>query len=467
VTVPVHAPCGFEPTCPSRRHDDARGFLRDALAELRREPGLFAITVSAPPTSIEAPLRALRKGPSWVFAGSEGPAIAAWGVAQAEQLQGTGRFAAAREFASAISSGVRHLSQPEVAAPPPRAFFGFAFAPKRPPAPPWESFGDGWIVLPRWIYAVEGQRASLTLIASAKSSDERLALSELEAWLDAIGRRPVPPTSQPRVIQREDLPRARWNDAFDAVRDAIARGDAHKIVLARRSVLTASTDFDPLDVLVRLNDRSTRLTRFAVRLGRTSFVGATPEHLFRLRGTNLTTEALAGSIAADVPRAAETLLASAKDRAEHAFVVRHLVDRLAPLSTRIAYPETPDVLRLPTVLHLRTPIEAELDRPIHPFDLVAALHPTPAVGGTPPERALAWIATHESAPRGWYGGPLGWIDTRGAAEVIVALRCGVIQGARAWLWAGSGIVAGSDPAREWEETALKLHPMLRALGVAP
>ena len=147
-------------------------------------------------------------------------------------------------------------------------------------------------------------------------------------------------------------------------------------------------------------------------------------------------------------------------------MVRHIVDRLGPLCARIARPEAPQIRRLPTVLHLRTPIEAELARPTHAIDVIAALHPTPAVGGTPADRALAWITRQEPAPRGWYGAPLGWIDARGDAEVLVALRCGVIQGARAWLYAGCGVVAGSQAASEWDETTLKMRPMLRAIGAA-
>jgi isochorismate synthase len=451
---------------PPLTSDDVSAFVRDALAGRRREPGPIAVTVRAPAAPIETPLRALRKGPTVIFAPPQGPAIACWGAARLVRVQGADRLTHAREAATALLSGIRPLAQPDALVLPPRVLFGFAFAPGSAGAPPWDSFGDGVLLLPRWTYAVEGARASLTLVAT-DPLDERLAFAELEASIDALARRPRDRRPPPPVVRVDDLDRARWTGAVEDIRAAIARGEARKIVAARRAVVTTTTDLDPIDVLERLGDTRAPWTRFAFRLGRATLVGATPEHLLTLRGTRVTTEALAGSIAAGTPGAAEALLASDKDREEHAFVVGHVVERLTPLAARIAHPQLPEIRRLPTVLHLCTPIEAELARPTHPLDLVAALHPTPAVGGTPVERAAAWIAAREPAQRGWYGGPFGWIDARGDAEVMVALRCAVIQGARAWLWAGSGIVAGSDPDREWDETSLKLGSMLSALGVSP
>jgi isochorismate synthase len=328
------------------------------------------------------------------------------------------------------------------------------------------------VTLPRWTYATEGAQASLTLALDAtRPHDERLVLAELEALVGAIETARRTPAPTPRVLRADHHDPQRWARAIAAIQGAIEGGGARKIVAARRSVVTTERDLEPLDVLARLalahpGEARGHTTRFLVRSGSASFVGATPEHLFVKRGARITTEALAGSIAADAERGAERLLASPKDRDEHAYVVRHIVERLGPLCARIAHADAPQVRRLPTVLHLRTPIEAELASPTHPLEIAAALHPTPAVGGTPVEHAVPWIVRHETE-RGWYGAPLGWVDAAGDGELVVALRCGVVQGGRAWLWAGGGIVAGSDPALEWEETALKMRPMLRALGACP
>lgn len=442
----------------------ARGFVRGAIAEAPSE-GVLAITVPAPITPIESPLRALRKGPSWVFAPSEGVSIAATGVAIEVRASGADRLALARAACEQLFGSIVHRVHPEALSIPVRAFVGLAFAPGAASVPPWEPFGDALVSLPRWSYCVDGVRASITLaIDVTRGIDEALVLAELEAVLGAVERATPTASAPPAIVRVDHVDRERWARSVAAIRDAIARGELSKVVAARRSVVTSERDLEPLDVLARLGARSTgESTRFLVRAGSASFVGATPEHLFVKRGARITTEALAGSIAADAERGHERLLASAKDREEHAYVVQHIVSRLAPLCARVAHSDAPQVRRLPTVLHLRTPIEAELARPVHPLDVIAALHPTPAVGGTPADRATSWILDHEIA-RGWYGAPLGWIDARGDAEILVALRCGVIQGARAWLWAGGGIVESSDADAEWAETTLKMQPMLRALG---
>ncbi|UJR85067.1 isochorismate synthase [Sandaracinus amylolyticus] len=443
--------------------ESARAFLRATLLEVPHE-GVLAITVPAPVAPVEAPLRALRKGTTWVFAPSEGVSVAAIGVAREARASGETRFVEARAACEAMLGHVVHRVDAGALTIPVRAFVGFAFAAGTACATPWEAFGDALVTLPRWTYASDGTRASLTLVIDiARGIDERLAIAELEAAYGAIETARREPSAAATIVRADHLDAARWARSIEAIRSAIERGDARKIVAARRSVITTNNDIEPLDVLTRLGETRGPTTRFMARVGSATFLGATPEHLFVQRGTRIATEALAGSIAADAERGSERLVASAKDREEHAYVVRHIVERLAPLCARVAHPDAPQVRRLPTVMHLRTPIEAELAKPTHPIDVIAALHPTPAVGGTPVEHAVPWIVQHETE-RGWYGAPFGWIDARGDAEFVVALRCGVIQGARAWLWAGGGIVEGSDAQAEWDETALKMRPMLRALG---
>lgn len=442
--------------------EHARAFVRDALAALSPQ-AVLTVCVPVPAVPVEAPLRALRKTDAWVLLPERGLCVAGVGAAARVLLHGPTRLATARRACERLFDRVEARVMPGALALPLRAFVGLAFAPGSAAQPPWTTFGDGLLVLPRWTYACDGARASLTLALVPEAPlDPRLALAELEALLEAISRPPAPRPA-PVVGRVEHLSPERWAQQVEAIRATIASGEASKVVAARRSIVTAQSDFEPLDVLARLRGQGCG-ARFLVRAGRTCLVGASPEHLFVQRGRRLKTEALAGSIGAADERADERLLASAKDREEHAHVVRFLLERLEPLAARITYPEVPEIRRLPNVLHLRTPIEAVLARATHPLDVLAALHPTPAVGGTPPERALQWILAHEAAPRGWYAGPIGWVDARGDGEMLVALRCGVVSGACAWLWAGSGIVAGSDPEREWHETALKMRPMLEALG---
>jgi salicylate biosynthesis isochorismate synthase len=193
-------------------------------------------------------------------------------------------------------------------------------------------------------------------------------------------------------------------------------------------------------------------------------VAATPERLVRVAGANVSCDALAGSIARGLDEAT-SLLASAKDRNEHALVVDAIASTLRGLGATVEAAAEPGLRTLRHVVHLHTPITARLPQRRHVLELAAALHPTPAMGGTPTQVATRWIAEREDA-RGWYASPVGWFDLDGNGELAVAIRSGVVDGEHAHLYAGSGIVAGSDPDRELAETDVKLRAMLGALGVA-
>jgi isochorismate synthase EntC len=165
-----------------------------------------------------------------------------------------------------------------------------------------------------------------------------------------------------------------------------------------------------------------------------------------------------------VAAASAALVASQKDRREHDLVVDAIRAALADCA-EVDAPAAPHVRVLRHVVHLHTPFRARLREPRHVLELAARLHPTPAVGGTPRELAIDWIRSREPVARGWYAAPVGWFDLDGNGELAVAIRSGVLAGNRAHLWAGAGIVAGSDPDRELAETEIKLRAMLGALGV--
>jgi isochorismate synthase EntC len=148
-------------------------------------------------------------------------------------------------------------------------------------------------------------------------------------------------------------------------------------------------------------------------------------------------------------------------------VVRHLVERLRPLCSRLDWAAEPRVLELPHVLHLETAVAGELRERRHVLELVERLHPSPAVAGYPVEAALRWLAAHEEAPRGWYAGPVGWCDEAGDGDFRVALRAMLVTPERAYLYAGAGVVEGSDPDAELRETDLKLEPARSALLESP
>jgi isochorismate synthase len=267
-----------------------------------------------------------------------------------------------------------------------------------------------------------------------------------------------------------------------AISDAIARGACSKIVAARTCTVALAGAVRPADLLAALDHRHAECARVLIQPpGAGALVAATPERLIRRDGDLVWCDALAGtrSIAAAgddpghahgardrlVAAASAELLASQKDRREHDLVVQAIRAALADCA-EVDAPAVPDVRVLRHIVHLHTPFRARLREPRHVLELAARLHPTPAVGGTPRELAIDWIQSREPAARGWYAAPVGWFDLAGNGELAVALRSGVLTGNRAHLWAGAGIVAGSDPDRELAETELKLRAMLGALGVA-
>ncbi|MBX4144911.1 isochorismate synthase, partial [Ralstonia pickettii] len=209
---------------------------------------------------------------------------------------------------------------------------------------------------------------------------------------------------------------------------------------------------------------------FAVRREGACFVGATPERLARVAAGKVRTHALAGTTrrgaTPDDDRAlGAALMASAKERLEHALVVDAIRAALTPLSRALDVPAEPSLHRLPRLQHLSTPIRATLNADATLLQVIAALHPTPAVAGHPRDAALDHIRAHEGFDRGWYAAPVGWIDAHGNGDFIVALRSALVDGGACRLFAGCGIVADSEPVNEYQETELKLSGMQAAIRV--
>jgi menaquinone-specific isochorismate synthase len=209
--------------------------------------------------------------------------------------------------------------------------------------------------------------------------------------------------------------------------------------------------------------------RFAIQRGQAVFVGASPERLVLRHGRAVETDALAGTARRGADEAAiqRALMDSPKERREHRLVVEAIARVLGQRCSTIDVPDEPRIRTLRNVHHLWTPIRGALREPLHVLSLVEALHPTPAVCGTPRDTAFAWIAAHEPVGRGWYTGAVGWFDAAGDGEFAVAIRAGVLGAREAWLYAGAGIVEGSDPRSEFAETRAKQAPMLSALGLLP
>ncbi|MCY3831793.1 MAG: isochorismate synthase [Chloroflexi bacterium] len=254
------------------------------------------------------------------------------------------------------------------------------------------------------------------------------------------------------------------------IQDATARirgGELRKVVLARAAELRFTKRIRLLPVLRNLALQYADCYRFLFEpRPQYAFYGASPELLASVRGRRFETMALAGSMdrgetdEAD-RRLGRALLDSAKERHEHRIVVDKMRQRLAPLTDSLEMPP-PSLLKLSNIQHINTPIRGLLKHPTGVLPLVKALHPTPALGGDPRPQAMRLIRELEPIPRGWYGAPVGWIDSQLDGQFAVAIRSAVAQDSRVWIYAGAGIVADSIPQQEWAETELKFRPMLDA-----
>lgn len=460
-------------------------FFLAALDELAARPAAGLVVLSAPvsSTSVDAVIARVQVGPgphllwdspaveadgsAWTFVG--------WGEAARVEATGEARFAELRRGAAALFEGLTLRDHPALPpTPSPRLFGGLAFRPELARPAPWTAFRDASFALPRWLFACSGERAFLRL---ALRPGERVERAEIEAALAAIapGERAVAEGAPSRrdgdvLVDRPSA--AAWGAMID---DALARIRAHeleKVVPAALCHVASKSALDAAAALRRVRAAYPECVRFAFQRGEGTFLGASPERLVARRGRAVEVDALAGSrararSAADDERAVRALLESDKDLREHRFVALAIERALRPLAASIHIPEAPVVRSLHNVHHLWTPITAVLARPAHVLDLVELLHPTPAVCGAPRKAAIEWIAAHEPAARGWYAGAVGWFDAGGDGAFSVAIRSGVLERHEAWLYAGAGIVEGSDPSAEYAETGVKHSPMLAALGVLP
>lgn len=330
--------------------------------------------------------------------------------------------------------------------------------------------GDGaHLVVPRLVVCRRGERAWATLVAPGPAGTAATVraigdgLAELTAELAA---QPVPDGFDLRA----SMPHEEWKELVDATVAEVATGRLSKVVMARRVDVVANRPFVLPEVLGRLAALYPSCTVFHVR----GFIGASPELLVRRSGYEVTSHPLAGTVARSGDAATDdatlrALLASPKERSEHSIVVDEIASALAPLCSVLEVPESPTVLMLRNVSHLGTAILGKLvedagrGRPASALQLVARLHPTPAVGGRPREAALDWQRGHEGFARRSYAGPVGWVDSQGDGEWVLGVRSAYVSGAKASLYAGNGIVVASQPDAELAETQLKLQALLSAL----
>jgi len=454
----------------------------------RRSPTLVSCTVPVPqrdPIDTFAAARSLGMEPALWLAPGDGFALVAVGAAWTSRSIGPGRFQeAAAAWASLTRGAVLSAGGPGPRGTGPLLLGGFAFAPgSRRPGETWLGFDDGELLLPRLLLTISGARAWLTASAIVGGAagggnpggGEQTAADLDERWveIERVSSAAVPLTPAAAGLHvTSAVPEQAWRAAVIRLAGAVGRGRVDKVVLARQVEVSADAPIEVPAVLRRLEASAPESTVFAIGRGPRTFLGATPERLVRTDGHEFRTVAMAGSIrrGADEDedaRLAAELLASEKEREEHRVVVDMLRQTLGPLAARLDLEPSASVVRLRHIQHLVTQVSGRLREQAGILDLVERLHPTPAVGGAPRELALALLKDEERLDRGWYAGPVGWLDVRGDGEFVVAIRSGVVNGSTASLFTGCGIVADSEPAREWEESQVKLRALASALGRLP
>ncbi|WP_245994544.1 isochorismate synthase [Tengunoibacter tsumagoiensis] len=363
----------------------------------------------------------------------------------------------------------------------PLFYGGFSFDVLQPTTPLWEGFPHGLLILPQMLFLQEaGQTMVAINILVGPDDDIELHLTQTQALLERFQaaldshstRKSMINFSQCMAIH--DLrPANEWRELVGNIVRQIQAGLYQKVVLARGVQVTLNpqiqASLDVSQILTRLTRSNPGSYIFAIQRGGRCFTGATPECLVRIHEGQLSTMALAGT----APRGTNELedeqigaelLASAKNQGEHHSVVAMLQETLLQFCRQVRSGDQRQLIKLKNVQHLMTPIMGELLAGYSILEVIAHLHPTPAVGGLPRQTSLQAIREQEALDRGWYASPIGWIDAGGGGEFAVALRSGLIGERDATLFAGCGIVAASDPESEYVESCLKLKVMLHGLG---
>jgi salicylate biosynthesis isochorismate synthase/menaquinone-specific isochorismate synthase len=401
-------------------------------------------------------------------------ALAALGVAHRALARGEERFAAAAAECHQVGRGAIVEAPPGLpAGAGPVWAGGFAFEPEGGGSPIWSSLPPGALTLPELSICRSGGRAFLTLNAVVGPGEEAedaaaSAAARLRGLRSAGGLPMVDPHPTAQAQIRSARPPADFERMVSRATERIAAEDLSKVVLAREVVVTASSAIDPGAVFGAMREQFPSCFCFCCGTPEAAFIGASPELLLRRSGAGVSTVALAGSIRRSSDPAVddhlgEQLLRSDKNRREQRIVSERILRILRPHAVWVEAAPEPVVIKVANIQHLGTPVIAQLAEPRSAVELAGILHPTPAVGGEPRERAAETIAELERMDRGWYAGPVGWMDAAEDGEFCVGLRSAVIRDREAHLYAGVGVVAGSDPAAELEETEIKLGALLPLL----
>jgi len=459
---------------------DARIAIAEAIERASGRGGriLASATVAIAPLDPTAVVLASRLASDrwfcWEQPDSDRFALAAMGSAAEVVSRGADRFEdVARDCGELLRDA--ELVEPDglPAGAGPVWTGGFAFAPDGGRDSQWSSLPPALMVLPELSLRRSGEQCFLTLnVALGGEVSAERALETAERRLASLRERGLgllDPEPNSRTEISAPRPPSHYEGAVAAAVERIVAGDLEKVVLAREVTVSSPAAHDPAAILGALRELFPSCFCFCVGTPEAAFIGASPELLIRRRGAVAAAVALAGSTRRSADPAVddhlgEEMLHSDKVREEHQIVARRIARLLRPLSVWVEAEGDPALVRVANIQHLATPIRAQLADSHSAIELAGLLHPTPAVGGEPRDRAIALIGELEGLDRGWYAGPVGWMDATEDGEFCVALRSALLRDRDAHLYAGCGIVAGSEPAAELAETEIKLDALLPLLA---
>ncbi|MFB1080330.1 isochorismate synthase MenF [Jeotgalibacillus sp. JSM ZJ347] len=347
---------------------------------------------------------------------------------------------------------------------------GFSFDPEKKKSSEWSSFEQGYFQLPAFMLTVDQfGKTFLTVNVECKKGENAVQVwNQMQKQKTALLTKSVSSIKDVNVCSIKEFEPAGWKSSLTSVVEQINRGEIEKVVLARK-VKVAFDDKKRSDsVLEKLRDDQSESFIFSFESGDSCFIGATPERLIKKQQNKVLSTCLAGSIARgktveEDQQFGNDLLHDEKNLGEHEIVVRMISKSLEDLCSELSVPEQPVLMKMRDIQHLYTPVEGITDR-ASILEFVKELHPTPALGGTPTTEAMQIIREEEEMDRGFYAAPVGWLNAEGDGEFAVAIRSGLLSGEYAYLYAGCGVVKDSDAESEYQETLIKLRPMVRAVG---
>lgn len=394
--------------------------------------------------------------------------LAASGEAYVMTAGGESRFQSIKgQYSALLEQAI--IEAPSIRGVGPLFMGGFRYDTNVKKSEFWHDFPDALLVLPRFLLTRSGTDTWLTVNTVVRHDTElELEAEAILGDMQFVIRRRIRENNQPQVFQLAQGTKAGWRNRVHTALKEIETGELVKVVLSRRKVLHARGMFSLDAALQRLCTQYPECSVFAVCTPGSAFIGASPEDLAGVQQGNLSVACLASSTARGVSeeedaRMQEQLFKSRKERAEHEVVISMIAGEMNGLCTSVTQDIEPRIIKLKNIQHLLTRFNGVLKPGLDVVDAVGRLHPTPAVAGVPTGRGLNFINDIEG-DRGWYAAPIGWLDRNGEGEFTVAIRSALVDGNRAFLYAGCGIVTGSNPEREYEETELKFEPMLSALG---